>query len=63
MAKYLIGLGFCEEVLERFGHDTINESIRSLIDDKFRRSSKVQMALSQRENIDETDVRSLQGTE
>ncbi len=63
MAKYLIGLGFCEEVLQRFGHETINDSIRGLIDDKFRRSSKVKMDVSKLESIDETDVRSLQGTE
>jgi Fe-S cluster assembly protein SufD len=63
MAKYLIGLGFCEEVLERFGHDTINQSIRTLIDAKFRRSTKIKTVLLRDETIDETDLRSLQGTE
>jgi Fe-S cluster assembly protein SufD len=63
MAKYLIGLGFCEEVLQRFGHETINHSIRSLIDHKFRQSSKVRLDALATESIDETNVRSLQGTE
>jgi Fe-S cluster assembly protein SufD len=63
IAKYLIGLGFCEEVLTRFGHESINESIRALIDAKFQRSGKVTMEVAQAEKIDETDLRSLQGTE
>ncbi|NJK90400.1 MAG: Fe-S cluster assembly protein SufD [Blastochloris sp.] len=62
LAKYLIGLGFCEEVLERFGHAEINDGIRSVIERKFDRSRHIQLSKSDAESIDETDVRSLQGT-
>ncbi len=62
LAKYLIGLGFCETVLARFLHEKINEHIRRLVEEKFRRSTQVKMVDAKAEKIDETDVRSLQGT-
>jgi Fe-S cluster assembly protein SufD len=61
-ANYLISVGFTEEVLERFGNKEINEQLRELITEKFRRSKHVKVEAANDEVIDETNVRSLQGT-
>jgi Fe-S cluster assembly protein SufD len=61
-ANYLISVGFTEEVLERFGNAEINEQLREMIADKFRRGKNVKVEAAGDEAIDETNVRSLQGT-
>ncbi|MDD5262451.1 MAG: Fe-S cluster assembly protein SufD [Methylacidiphilales bacterium] len=62
-ADYLISVGFAEEVLSRFGRPEISAQLRGLIAEKFLRSRGISVDAVAEGGIDETNVRSLQGTE
>jgi len=63
VANYLISVGFTEEVLQRFGQEKLSAVLRSLIAEKFSRSQKIALQTVSEDEIEETNVRSLQGTE
>ncbi|MEO0453923.1 MAG: Fe-S cluster assembly protein SufD [Verrucomicrobiota bacterium] len=63
VAKHLIALGFCEEILARFNHPELNPILRHKVEDKYARSSKISHEELGVQVVDETDVRQLQGTQ
>ena len=62
-ANYLISVGFTEEVLTRFGRPEVSEQLRGLVERKFRGGRNLNIEAEAERGIDETNVRSLQGTE
>ena len=62
-ANYLISVGFTEEVLTRFGRPEVSEQLRGMVENKFSNGLRLKVEAEAEPGIDETNVRSLQGTE
>jgi len=64
VAQHLIAIGFCREILERFDDEAVTALLEKRIEEKFRRSEKMEHeAIAESdESGDSVNVRQLQGT-
>lgn len=64
VAKHLIAIGFCQEIIERFDSSVFQEPLSKLIEDKFSKSEKLELSDFKSAEKAEvgSDVRQLQGT-
>lgn len=63
VARHLIAVGFYQEVLDQFGCDELTKQVRDLAEAKFGNVQPFEAGADDESDIDETDVRQLQGTE